>query len=47
MSSAMTIFSTYICLQEPDHGSKEGDHAQLPSSEPRIGAHVLHCVQEH
>ena len=27
--------------------SKEGDQAQLPSSEPGIGAHGLHCVQWH
>ena len=28
-------------------GSKDGDQAQLPSSEPGIGAHGSHCVQEH
>ena len=31
--------------QEPDQESKEGDQAQLPSSEPGIGAYGLHCVQ--
>ena len=32
--------------QESDQGSKEGDQAQLPSSEPGIDAHVSHYVQE-
>ena len=33
--------------QVPDQQSKEGDQAQLPSSEPRISAHGSHCVQGH
>ena len=33
--------------QEPDKGSEAGDQAQLPSSEPGIGAHGSQCVQGH
>ena len=33
--------------QEPDQVNKEDYQAQLPSSEPRIGARGSHCVQRH
>ena len=40
-----SIGETERSPQEPDQGSKEGDQAHVPSSEPGIDAHGSHCVQ--